>query len=143
LTPWTADLLGGNGEAFLGLPDDVPELAHLGDRRAPSVVRYWKNSLARDPPALTVLGMISTVQAAFMGKPVVYFSPPDDFDTHLVESGGARLADETSLSGILAELLREPVNEGALRAALVGSGYVVDADVVMAEMIMEALGRGG
>jgi hypothetical protein len=324
LTPWAADLLRGNGEAFLELPDHVSELPHLEDRRARSEIGYWGVLLARDPPSLTVLGMVSTaqgqlasrlremgiptigfydgfqppipgtigietasrfdeiwvstarvregfeglgfeavvagqptletwrraseqvdpadirrlqglrdshrtivfagqygagyeevlvsflgamqgtlaadtslhlvlshhprvdgslersaleqaglpragmaeedlptselatiadavvtwtstvaVQAAFMGKPVVYYSPPDDFDTYLVESGGARLADETSLRGILAEVLREPANEAALRTALVESGYVVDADVVIAEMIMKALGRGG
>jgi predicted glycosyltransferase len=105
-----------------GLP--TSELAIIAD-----VVVTWTSTVA--------------VQAAFLGRPVVYFSPPEGFDTHLVESGGALLADETSLDRVLAEVLSEPANADTRRATLVDAGYVVDADVVMAEMSLAVLGRGG
>ena len=88
-----------------------------------------------------VLTWTSTVatQAAFMGKQAVYFSPPEGFDIHLVEEGGALLAGGHDLPGMLQDLLEHPRSPEAVRRALLDAGYVVDADRRMAEMIVEAL----
>ena len=86
-----------------------------------------------------VLTWTSTVatQAAFMGKPAVYFSPPAGFDTHLVTQGAALLADAETLRGLLHRVLEDPPAPGAVRRRLLDAGYVVDADGRMAEMILE------
>jgi hypothetical protein len=324
LTPWSADLLEANGEAFLGLPDGIQEMAHLGARDAETRIAYWQAALAADPPALAVSGLVSAaqgqigswlraagvetrgfhdgfqppgkgsiavrtagafdaiwvptarvqegfldlgiqavlagqptleawrrtagevdvaqvrrglglgaegrallfagqygpgyqetlvsflgalrpvlladsslclvvshhprtdgeverealsrsglpratmapdgvstmevavaaevvltwtstvgVQAAFMGKPVVYYSPPADFDAHLVDQGIATRAEEETLAIVLARALASRARPEAMRDVLVGAGYVVGADSVVAELIIEALGMDG
>ena len=57
-----------------------------------------------------VLTWTSTVgvQAAFMGKQVIYFSPPPDFESDLVEEGAAFQANEATLALLLAEILQNP-----------------------------------
>ena len=88
-----------------------------------------------------VLTWTSTVatQAAFMGKQAVYFSPPEGFDLHLVEEGGALLAEGADLPGMLRGRLDHPRSSEAVRRALLEAGYVVDADRRMAEMIAGAV----
>ena len=91
--------------------------------------------------AEAVLTWTSTVgvQAAFLGKPVLYYSPPADFDRYLVEMGAVSLADAESLDRLLMGSLEDPRSPSGLRAILVSAGYVVDADEVVAGRILEAL----
>ena len=79
------------------------------------------------------------VQAAFMGKQVIYFSPPPDFESDLVEEGAAFLANGETLGPLLAELLRSPRDPESIREILMDSGYVVDADSVVAELVRKAI----
>jgi hypothetical protein len=92
--------------------------------------------------AAVVLTWTSTVgvQAAFMGKPVVYYSPPPDFDAHLVQEGAAFQADAVTLFPILETILETDRSPESIRGILVDAGYVVDADSVVTELIMGALG---
>ena len=80
------------------------------------------------------------VQAAFMGKRVVYFEPPKDFDSDLVERGIAVVAGESSLVPLLGGILADELSPEIIRETLVASGYVVNADRVMAEMISRIIG---
>jgi hypothetical protein len=91
-----------------------------------------------------VLTWMSTVgtQAAFMGKQVVYFSPPATFETDLVELGAASLANESTLAPVLMGILRNPRDPEAIRDTLLAGGYVVNADSVVAERIRLSLGGG-
>jgi hypothetical protein len=93
--------------------------------------------------AEAVLTWASTVgtQAAFMGKEVVYFSPPEDFDSDLIANGTANQADRATLEGILERILQRPRSPGVIRQGLVAGGYVVDADSVVAERIQAAILR--
>ena len=75
-----------------------------------------------------------------MGKQVVYYSPPDDFDTYLVDQGAPYLANESSLGDLLADALENPRNPGEIRQTLLDAGYVVDADQKVAEAILRVLG---
>jgi hypothetical protein len=79
------------------------------------------------------------VQAAFMGRPVIYFSPPAEFDAHLVEEGIALRAEEGTLASVLAKVLRDQAEPEAMREALVRAGYVVSADSVVADLIQMAV----
>jgi hypothetical protein len=91
--------------------------------------------------AEVVLTWTSTVgvQAAFLGKPVVYYSPPQEFDTHLVREGVARLADRETLATVLAQVSRDRPDAEAMREILLRAGYVVSADSVVAELILAAV----
>ena len=80
------------------------------------------------------------VQAAFMGKPVVYYSPPADFDAHLIDQGAAFMADGGTLAPVLGTVLGSEHSPETIRRILTDSGYVVDADSVVAELIMEGVG---
>ena len=75
-----------------------------------------------------------------MGKQVVYYFPPEGFDTFLVDRGAALLADEISLRDLLAEALANPKSPAEIRQALLDAGYVVDADVKVAEMVLGVVG---
>lgn len=90
-----------------------------------------------------VLTWASTVgtQAAFLGKQVVFFSPPEGFDTYLVDRGVTLQADPESLPHVLAEALSHPRTPERIRESLVEAGYVMRADEVVARMILEAVGR--
>jgi hypothetical protein len=91
--------------------------------------------------AEVVLTWTSTVgvQAAFMGKPVVYYSPPPEFDAQLVEEGVGSLADEGTLATVLAQVLQGHPDAEAVREILLRAGYVVNADSVVAELILAAI----
>jgi predicted glycosyltransferase len=95
--------------------------------------------------AEVVLTWTSTVgvQAAFMGKPVVYYSPPSVFDAHLVEEGIALRAEEETLARVLDQALQSQADPEAIKDALVRAGYVVGADSVVADLVLEALGLDG
>lgn len=62
LTPWAADLLAENGRAFPPLPHSIDTMAHVQGREGVPETGYWESYLARAPPALAVLGMVSAVQ---------------------------------------------------------------------------------
>ena len=93
--------------------------------------------------AEVVLTWTSTVgvQAAFMGKQVIYYSPPETFDSYLIDEGAAMLAEEESLEPLLRSALAHPPSPGEIRERLVSAGYVVDADEVVADLILAALSR--
>jgi hypothetical protein len=117
------------------------ELARAGLRRAimaPEEMPTMELAVAAE----VVLTWASTVgvQAAFMGKPVVYYSPPADFDTYLVDQGAASRADAGTLSQTVTAILESQRSPESIREILVDSGYVVDADSVVAELIVEAIG---
>jgi len=90
-----------------------------------------------------VLTRASTVgtQAAFMGKEVVYFTPPSTFQSDLVDQGTAAQADPSTLGAILSRILERPRSPEVIRQALESGGYVVDADRVVAERIQEVIRR--
>ena len=52
LTPWSADLLAENGEAFLPLPDGIEGMPHVQGREGRGDLEYWESALARAPISL-------------------------------------------------------------------------------------------
>ena len=107
----------------------------------PVVAPEGMSTMETAVPAEVIITWTSTVgaQAAFLGKPVVYFSPPPEFDTHLVERGLAFRADEETLGPVLTQALGQVRSPESIRETLVGSGYVLDADSVMADLILKAI----
>ena len=63
LTPWAADILSTNGQAFLTLPEGIEKMAHLEARDAQTDLAYWREVLEKDPPELAVSGLVSMAQA--------------------------------------------------------------------------------
>jgi hypothetical protein len=104
----------------------APDLSTMELATASDVIVTWTSTVG--------------TQAAFMGKEVIYFSPPEGFDTHLMDLGAASVADAETLPGVLNRALEDPASPEAIREALVAGGYVVDADRVMAERILEVVG---
>ena len=124
----------------LGLSTEREALAKAGLPRgamAPEGMPTMEMGVAAE----VVLTWTSTVgvQAAFLGKPVVYYSPPADFDAHLIDQGAAFMAGAGALAPVLETVLNSEHNPETIRRILNHSGYVVDADSVVAELILEAL----
>jgi hypothetical protein len=126
--------------------DGALERAALSDAGLPraAMAQEGLSTMELAVAAEVVLTWMSTVgiQAAFMGRPVVYYSPPPTFQAELVGLGAASLAHEANLGRVLNEVLRNPMSPAAIRDTLVAGGFVVDADRVVAERIRAILGVG-
>ncbi len=120
------------GEAALARwgarPSDLPRMAPEG-----------LSTMELATAAEVVLTWTSTVgtQAAFMGKEVIYFSPPPGFESELVRQGVAARATPAALPDLLARRLAHPRRPEDIRRALAEVGYVLYADRVVAERILE------
>ncbi len=62
LTPWSRDLLKGEGVHHAALPEAIEVMPHLEDRRLESTVEPWIARLHDTGPDLVILGMVSEAQ---------------------------------------------------------------------------------
>ncbi|MBT8397417.1 MAG: hypothetical protein KJN92_10640, partial [Gemmatimonadetes bacterium] len=136
LTPWAADLLEANGQAYHPLPDDIQDMPYVDGSRTDSAdISYWVEGLLEDPPDLVVSGMVSTVQgqvgAELREARIVTrgyhdgFQPPDSTSISAQVAGAfaaiwvptARVQEGYRTLGIEAVVAGQPSLEAWRRAA--------------------------
>jgi UDP-N-acetylglucosamine 2-epimerase len=92
--------------------------------------------------ASVVITWTSTVgvQAAFMGKPVIYYSPKSDgFRNDLIENDIAKKATPDTFPRVLRETFLDRINGAAMRNRLKLMGYGIDASDAIAEEICKVM----
>jgi hypothetical protein len=89
---------------------------------ASSVVVVWRSTVG--------------IQAAFTGKPVIYYhSDSEHYSNRLIETGTAKSATQESFSEILKESLIQKVDIAKTRRELIKGGYIVNSDERIADQI--------
>ncbi len=82
------------------------------------------------------------IQAAFIGKPVIYYNfTTDEFSNDLITKGLARLAVPDNFPVVLKEMLAQKTDPSLLRQALEKNGYIIGSDKIIAQEILKRLER--